>query len=259
MPLIPASPRRNTGLVHACTRGRQYKAQKENGHVSGLQDQRYRSVTRVRHDDARGLATEVAKFSNGAAARPGPPAHPPPIPQRGLGYPPDGGSDRPPRALARPTCGKAEAGHAARGEGGRAVHQHRRPRQTCGGPQHVQGRRVRGAPHRPCPRPSHCTWGAGVRMGRRGGPCRDGPVAKERQCATGRWAQAGPGASRGLGPGLCLVIRGGGGGIDLLGVVGHLLGVVAHPPHPRTPHIPPPPGGGGGQQGSVHCQHCPLP
>ena len=40
----PPPPRRNSGLCHVCTGGRQYKAQKENGLVSGLYDHRYLSV-----------------------------------------------------------------------------------------------------------------------------------------------------------------------------------------------------------------------
>ena len=35
------APRRNSGLWHVCTSGKQHKAQKENGLVSGLQDHRY--------------------------------------------------------------------------------------------------------------------------------------------------------------------------------------------------------------------------
>ena len=42
----PARPRRSSGLLHVCTRGDQHKAQKENWLVSGLSDQRYRSVKR---------------------------------------------------------------------------------------------------------------------------------------------------------------------------------------------------------------------
>ena len=39
------TPRRNSGRWHVCTGGKQCKAQKENGLVSGLQDHRYLSVT----------------------------------------------------------------------------------------------------------------------------------------------------------------------------------------------------------------------
>ena len=39
-------PRRNAGLLHVCTRGRQHKAQKEIWPVSGLQDHRYLSVNK---------------------------------------------------------------------------------------------------------------------------------------------------------------------------------------------------------------------
>ena len=54
----PPPPRRNAGLLHVCTGGRQDKAQEEMWLVSGLQDRRCPSVTRMRHEDARGQSTE---------------------------------------------------------------------------------------------------------------------------------------------------------------------------------------------------------
>ena len=41
---LSPSPRRNSGLLHVCTRGSQHKAQKEIWLVSGLQDHGYLSV-----------------------------------------------------------------------------------------------------------------------------------------------------------------------------------------------------------------------
>ena len=59
--LPPPPPRRNAGPLHVCTGGGQYKAQKQNGLVSGLSDHRSRSVKRGRHEDARGQSTERTK------------------------------------------------------------------------------------------------------------------------------------------------------------------------------------------------------
>ena len=70
-------PRRNSGLLHVCTRGRQHKST-ENGPIGGLQDHRYLSVTTKRHGDASGQSTEQAKGSSDAAVRTRPPLPPPP-------------------------------------------------------------------------------------------------------------------------------------------------------------------------------------
>ena len=40
------TPQTKSRLLHVCTRGSEHKVQKENGLVSGLQDQRYRSATK---------------------------------------------------------------------------------------------------------------------------------------------------------------------------------------------------------------------
>ena len=57
----PPPSRRNAGLLHVCTSGRQYKAQKENWPVSGVKDHRYLSVRRMRHENARRQPSERTK------------------------------------------------------------------------------------------------------------------------------------------------------------------------------------------------------
>ena len=44
---ILSCPRRNAELLHVCTSGRQFKAQKENWLISGLQDQRWKAEEMV--------------------------------------------------------------------------------------------------------------------------------------------------------------------------------------------------------------------